>query len=186
MKQEHPTNYKYHSTQQFRNVVRSIKEQATFVGLDEDGSPVFDKTKPTPKLEYIGTTKLHGTNASIILHEDGVISFHSKNNLLGYVTGEEFTLLSDNSEFAQSMYRRIDSVKEVLENAIEIVKSNYGSDIRPLKVSGEWCGQGIQKGVAVAELDKAWYLFGVKVSEIGTDNTDFYYPYYTTYYYRFQ
>lgn len=166
MKQEHPTNYKYHSTQQFRNVVRSIKEQATFVGLDEDGSPVFDKTKPVPKLEYVGTTKLHGTNASIVLHEDGVISFHSKSSLLGYVKNEDFTLLSDNAEFAQSMYRRIDSVKEVLENVVEIVKSNYGSNVRPIKVSGEWCGQGIQKGVGISYLPKrSFFIFGIKAGE---------------------
>ena len=166
MTQAHPTNYKYHSTQQFRNVVRSIKEQATFIGLDEEGTPMFDKTKPVPKLEYIGTTKLHGTNASIILHEDGVISFHSKSNLLGYVTNGEFTLLSDNAEFAQSMYRRIDSVKEVLENTVEIVKSNYGSDIRPIKISGEWCGQGIQKGVGISYLPKrSFFIFGIKAGE---------------------
>ena len=30
-------NYKYHSTNQFRNVVKSIREQATFVGVDECG-----------------------------------------------------------------------------------------------------------------------------------------------------
>ena len=81
----HPINYKFHSTNQFRNVVKSIKEQATFTGIDGEGNAKFDKTRPVPTLSYLGTTKLHGTNGSIVLHEDGVISFHSKNNLLGYV-----------------------------------------------------------------------------------------------------
>lgn len=161
----HPINYSYHSTNQFRNVIKSIKEQSTFVGV-ENGKPVYDYTKPLPKLEYIGTTKLHGTNASIILHGDGTISFHSKNNLLGYVRDEEFTLLSDNVEFAQSMFRRLDSVKDVMQKAVEIVKDYQGVELYPVKVSGEWCGQGIQRGVGISYLPKrSFFIFGVKGGE---------------------
>lgn len=161
-----PTNYKFHSTGQFRNVVRSIREQSTFIGLDGEDNALFDNTRIIPTLTYIGTTKLHGTNGSIVLHEDGVISFHSKNNLLGYVKDEEFTLLSDNSEFAQCMSRRMDSVKEVVNSAVTLVNNQYGSDIRPIKISGEWCGQGIQKGVGVSYLPKkSFFIFGVKAGE---------------------
>lgn len=175
-----PTNYKFHSTGQFRNVVRSIKEQATFVGV-EDGEVVFDNTRTIPTLTYIGTTKLHGTNGSIVLHEDGTISFHSKNNLLGYVKGEEFTLLSDNSEFAQSMSRRMDSVNEVVKNAITLVKNTYGSDIRPIKISGEWCGQGIQKAVGISYLPKkSFFIFGIKAGETSQENKQGWLPVWTT------
>lgn len=80
-----PTNYTYHSTGQFRNVVKNIQQQAKFSGFDEEGNVVLNELDIAPTIEYIGTVKLHGTNASIVLHEDGVISFHSKNNLLGYV-----------------------------------------------------------------------------------------------------
>ena len=160
-----PINYSYHSTNQFRNVVKSVKEQSTFMGV-EDGKPVYDYTKPLPKLEYIGTTKLHGTNASIILHEDGTISFHSKNNLLGYVRDEEFTLLSDNAGFAQSMFRRFDSVKQILQKAVKVVRKHRGVELYPVKVSGEWCGQGIQRGVGISYLPKrSFFIFGVKGGE---------------------
>ena len=176
-----PINYKFHSTGQFRNVVRSIKEQATFVGV-ENGEIVFDNTRPVPTLTYIGTTKLHGTNGSIVLHEDGIISFHSKNNLLGYVKDEEFTLLSDNSEFAQCMSRRMDSVNEVVKNAIATVKNTYGSDIRPIKISGEWCGQGIQKGVGISYLPKkSFFIFGIKAGETSQENKQGWLPVYTTF-----
>ena len=162
----HPTNYKYHSTQQFRNVVKSIRDQATFAGVDENGNVIKDATKPIPKLEYIGTTKLHGTNASIILHEDGTISFHSKSQLLGYVRDEEFTLLSDNAEFAQTMNRRFDSVKEMMYKALEEIKYHQGVELFPVKVSGEWCGSGIQKGVGISYLPKrSFFVFGIKRGE---------------------
>jgi len=34
---------------------------------------------------------------------------------------------------------------------------------------GEWCGKGIQKGVAISELDKMFVLFGLKVYDIESD-----------------
>ena len=161
-----PTNYSYHSTGQFRNVVKNIQQQTKFKGFDEDGNVILDELAIAPTIEYIGTVKLHGTNANIILHEDGVISFHSKNNLLGYVENGEFTLLSDNAEFAQTMYRRFDTVLEVVENAKRVVKENTGVDLRPIKISGEWCGQGIQKGVGISFLPKkSLFIFGIKAGE---------------------
>lgn len=160
------TNYKYHSTNQFRNVVKSIREQATFVGVDECGEVMYDTTQPIPTLKYIGTTKLHGTNGSVVLHEDGVISFHNKNNLLGYVKDGEFTLLSDNVEFAQSMYRRFDDVQEVVEKVKQIAKEHNGVELYPLKISGEWCGSGVQKSVGISHLNKrSFFIFGVKAGE---------------------
>ena len=168
----HPVNYKYHSTNQFRNVVKSIKEQTVFAGLDSEGNVIKDMTKPLPKIDYIGTTKLHGTNASIILHEDGVISFHSKSKLLGYVTADkEFILLSDNAEFAQSMYRRLESVETIVKDVLVQVKNPEGIVEYPVKISGEWCGQGIQKGVGISYLPKrSFFIFGIKSGETDQEN----------------
>lgn len=135
-----PTNYKFHSTGQFRNVVKNIKHATQYLGFDEETQqPIMDRNAIAPKIMYVGTVKLHGTNGSVVKHEDGTISFHSKNNLLGYIVNEEFTLLSDNAEFAQSMYRRIDSLSAIISDLEErLTKENT---LRyPLKISGEWCG----------------------------------------------
>lgn len=159
-------NYKFHSTQQFRNVVKSIKHQAQYQGQGEDGQPIMDRTALSPILDYVGTVKLHGTNASIILHEDGVISFHSKSNMLGYISDEEFTLNSDNAEFAQSMSRRMEGVLHVIQEAKLLCVEHFGELILPLKISGEWAGQGIQKGVGISLLPKkSFFVFGLKVGE---------------------
>ena len=163
-----PENIKFHSTGQFRNVVKNIKTSSQFKGIDEQGEPIFDKNAPAPVIDYIGTVKTHGTNASIILSEDGTISFHSKNNLLGYVdTQGEFHLDSDNAEFAQTMYRRMQGVIDVVDTTKELL----GDKLKfPLKISGEWVGQGIQKGVGVAFLpQKTFIIFGVKNGD--TDQT---------------
>lgn len=162
----HPTNYAYHSTGQFRNVVKSIQQQSKFNGFDENGEVIINELAVAPTLEYIGTVKLHGTNASIVLQEDGTISFHSKNNLLGYVKNGSFTLLSDNAAFAQEMFQRFDSVLEVIESAKRVVKGVTGVDLFPIKISGEWCGQGIQRGVGISYLPKrSLFIFGIKAGD---------------------
>lgn len=160
------TTLKYHSTNQFRQVVKTIKHNAAFNGW-VDGEAVFDYNKSAPTVKYIGTVKLHGTNGSIVLNEQGIISFHSKSKLCGYVdTDDSFNLNSDNAEFAQSMYRRLDAVKEVLENAKTLSKELYDKVIYPIKVSGEWAGMGIQKGVGISFLPKkSFFIFGVKFGE---------------------
>lgn len=167
-----PQNFKFHSTNQFRNVVKNIKQSVQYKGYDEEKQePILDKNAIAPKLSYIGTVKLHGTNASIVKEDDGTISFHSKNNLLGYVRNGEFELLSDNAEFAQSMWRRFPEVMDTLDKVERLVKGVYGDVKYPLKVSGEWCGQGVQKGVGISFLPKrSFFIFGVKNGETDQDN----------------
>lgn len=164
---QQPTNYSFHSTGQFRNVVKNIQQQAKFNGFDSDGNVILNELAIAPTIEYIGTVKLHGTNASIIVHEDNTISYHSKNNLIGYhIPSGEFILLSDNAEFAQSMSRRFDSVLEVVENARRIVKEHYGAHLYPIKISGEWAGSGVQKSVGISFLPKkSFFIFGIKAGE---------------------
>ncbi|MDD5651091.1 MAG: hypothetical protein PHF86_11855, partial [Candidatus Nanoarchaeia archaeon] len=36
-------------------------------------------------------------------------------------------------------------------------------------IYGEWCGQGIQKGVAISSLPKMWVLFAVKIDDVYQD-----------------
>lgn len=167
-----PENYKFHSTGQFRNVVKNIQTQARFKGLDEDKQPIIDHLAKVPSLMYIGTVKTHGTNASIVVHEDGVISFHSKSKLLGYVTVEgEQVLLSDNAEFCQSMFRRFEGVLGIVNQAKLISEDVHGKVVYPLKISGEWVGPSIQKGVGVSLLPKKTFIvFGLKCGETDQEN----------------
>ena len=51
---------KYPSIGQYRNVIKEIKDSSSYVGKDEDGNPIFDRTKKAPTLTFTGTTKLHG------------------------------------------------------------------------------------------------------------------------------
>lgn len=64
------------------------------------------------------------------------------------------------------MFSRLDTVLEVVENAKCVVKRGTGADLRPIKISGEFCGQGVQKGVGISFLPKkSLFIFGIKAGE---------------------
>jgi hypothetical protein len=163
-----PINYKYHSTGQFRNACKHIQMSAKYKGRAEDGKALYDELAQMPLLTYIGSVKLHGTNASIVLHENGDVSFHSKERKLGYVDGgtEDFHLEKDNAEFAQTMWRRFSGVVELVNDAVEVSWKMYGEVRFPIKISGEWAGPGIQKGVGVSGISqKTLFIFGIKFGD---------------------
>tara|TARA_R110000851_G_scaffold256559_1_gene409004 strand:- start:248 stop:1312 length:1065 start_codon:yes stop_codon:yes gene_type:complete len=159
--------YKYHSTGQFRNAVKNIQMKAKFKGFDDEGNAIIDKLAIAPSLNYTGTVKLHGTNASVILHDMHTITFNSKARTLATLTTNRgFVLHSDNSEFAQSMYRREAQVDTLLTQAENLCLAEYGCIKYPIKISGEWAGQGVQKGVGVSFLPKkSFFVFGVKIGD---------------------
>lgn len=51
---------KYPSTEQFRNIVKTINERSAFVGLDESGKAMYDPSIKKPVLKFKGTVKIHG------------------------------------------------------------------------------------------------------------------------------
>lgn len=160
-------NYKFHSTGQYRNAVKNVQMSVQFKGIDDNGEAIIDRNAPLPKITYRGSVKLHGTNASLIMHEDGCISCHSKGSKLDcFDELGKFELFSDNAEFAQTMERQYESVVKVFDNVKEVCVEVRGKVIFPLKVSGEWVGPGVQNGVGISNLNKkAFFIFGVKVGE---------------------
>src|SRR4030066_393158 len=83
------------SIEQFRNVIRAVKEHSQYVGKDANGDPIFDYTKPLPKLKFQGTVKLHGTNSAISRNSDGAIHYQSRSRII--------TSSDDNAGFAADM-----------------------------------------------------------------------------------
>ena len=56
---------RFPSIEQFRSVVKQVKDTSSYVGQDGEGKPIFDYTRPLPTITFTGTVKLHGTNAAI-------------------------------------------------------------------------------------------------------------------------
>lgn len=138
---------KFPSIDQYRNVIKQVRLKHDYQGKDEEGNPVYKHLSDYPKLDFLGTVKLHGTNAAIVKYVNGEIDFQSRERVL--------TLEQDNAGFMLSMKsKNLDFLWEKFnpENHVAIY--------------GEWCGKGIQKGVAISELPvKKFVIFGVKVDD---------------------
>jgi hypothetical protein len=139
---------------QFGNIFQPIIKTARFVRM-EDGEPFFDETIKPPVLTFKGTIKLHGTCASVCY--DGTdLWAQSKNRII--------TPIDDNAGFAQFV-----GVNN--EYFLNLMKSLYVGE--PIALFGEWAGKGIQAGVAISEIEKSFFIFGLKVSGYGWMPLDF-------------
>lgn len=122
---------KFPSINQYRNTIKWVREGCEF------------HSKKAPVIPYIGTVKLHGTNAAIV-RVGGETWYQSRNRIL--------TVEDDNAGFANRMAQLPDEVCAILDAA--------GGDSA---VFGEWCGQGIQSGIALSNLPKMFVIFAASV-----------------------
>jgi|688.fasta_scaffold92784_3 hypothetical protein len=142
------------SIEQFRNVIAGINRQYNFVGLDENGEAIYDSSLPKPVLTFKGTVKLHGTNAGVCFNDVDGMWYQSRENI---ITPEKdnagFAFFADaNKEQFASMFAKIAE------------RSNIDTTKNTISIYGEWCGGNIQKGVAICNLPKSFFIFGVKVT----------------------
>lgn len=139
---------KFPSIEQFRNVIRHVKTHAQYAGRDENGDAIIDLSRPIPTLEFVGTVKLHGTNAGIVYDFDTKeLTFQSRER--------ELSLTSDNAGFMLAQMQH----EELWRQYFEYHRS---CNLAKMVVFGEWCGSGIQKGVALTQLPKMFVPFAVK------------------------
>lgn len=146
---------KFPSIEQFRNVIRHVKTHAQYAGRDENGDAIIDQSRPIPTLKFRGTVKLHGTNAGIVYDVDtDTFTYQSRERVL--------ELTSDNAGFMLNMMRHENVWRDV---ACQAMREIFVPEQKITKVAifGEWCGSGIQKGVALTELPKMFVVFAIKV-----------------------
>jgi len=142
----------YSSIEQLRHLVKDVEH--------------YYKTKcdtiTLPTLRFTGTIKLHGTNAGIGYNNKDGFWCQSRSNII--------TPKQDNAGFAFF----VESNKEYFIDIIKKIATNNMIDLdtNSLILFGEWCGTGIQKGVAISELPRMFVAFDVKVVP---NNGDAYY-----------
>lgn len=141
------------SINQFRHVVANVRRKASFMGLDDAGEPIYDPAAKSPALTFIGTVKLHGTNAAVVFHPDHVC-FQSRERVLNAE--------ADNMGFYAHMSQQAESLEKLRQH----IKDSYHSfKTDTVAVYGEWCGGNIQKGVAITGLPKMFVIFAMKIND---------------------
>jgi hypothetical protein len=147
-------HYAWPKIGQFRNTVRSVSNAIRYIGKDTDGQAIYDNLISLPTLDFIGTPKLHGTNASVCIRSDGEIWFQSRKNII--------TIDKDNAGFAVFACHK-DKIK-LWEKISKNIQSKLDlPDNIDIIIFGEWCGKGIQSGVAISELSKMFVIFGIDI-----------------------
>lgn len=144
-------HHKYFSTGLYKNTIKDVKDTSNCNNI------------PIPTLDFIGTIKLHGTNASVHqkMNDNSTIVCQSKENI---ITPEK-----DNAGFA----RFIDNinVKEILNIMFANIKNKFiqHTEHKTMVIYGEWCGMGIQKNVAINKLPKMFVIFAIKLIDNEAD-----------------
>ena len=138
---------KFPSIEQFRHVIRHVKVNHDFKGVDENGDAIYRHDSPYPTLTFTGTVKIHGTNAAIVKYPSGEIQYQSRENVL--------SLTKDNAGF----YLYMKSIEDRIGELFSLPFTDH------MAIYGEWCGGNIQKGVAVEGLQKMFVIFGIKVDD---------------------
>ena len=98
-------------------------------------------------ITYRGKVKLHGTNSGIVIRPDGKVLAQSRSRLISSA--------EDNMGFATWLEAHADTF------------SRLNRDV-PIIIYGEWCGKGIQKGVAISNIDKV--IFAVFAVQFGASD----------------
>lgn len=148
-------HHPFPSINQFRNVVQHVRRKASFRGLDDAGEPILDLTAKAPTLNFVGTVKLHGTNAAVVFTPNQV-TFQSRERVLSET--------SDNMGFYAHMREHHPTLWLLFDTIIDATGKTYGEH-PTVAVYGEWCGGNIQKGVGISGLPKMFVIFAVKIND---------------------
>lgn len=130
-------HYKFTEISQFRNAIKEV---------------AFLFKEKLPRLLMHGTVKVHGTNAGVVIYPDGLMNAQSKNHI---ITPEK-----DNCGFANWLIAKKTYFRSMHVRILDQFRQYEGLD---MVIYGEWAGKGIQKGVATSQVDKFFYIFGVKI-----------------------
>jgi hypothetical protein len=137
----------YPETEQFRNVIASVIKHTRRREEDRD--------KQLPVLKFIGTVKLHGTNSAIVYQKNLGHWCQSRNNII--------TPQKDNAGFAKYIHPLADQFfNEYVLPQSPAIRENYEQG-RKIVIFGEWCGENIQKNVAICGLPRMFVIFKVRV-----------------------
>lgn len=136
--------YNYSKTPSFQDLQKRVNHLTNFLCVEND-EVVYAKN-PLPSVVLIGTVKLHGTNAGF-----------------GYnVANDECWFQSKSQKVKDGHFGFPTAVNEdELKKIAKYVSGQNTCDT--VMLYGEWAGKGIQKGVAISNIDKAFYIFAIKL-----------------------
>lgn len=77
---------------------------------------------------------------------------------------------SDNAGSAFFVETNLSAFKNLFNNVIQV--TNVNPHENTITIYGEWAGKGIQKNVAISNIEKSMFIFGVKITPHSKDEND--------------
>lgn len=112
-------------------------------------------------IPIVGSVKLHGTHADILVYSNDTIILQSKN--VGNITPA-----NDNQGFAAAMVDKTAAILDLRDQCLacwKVRNSNTSLDPQyPIVIAGEWIGVKIQKDVAISQLSRRFVILSVNVN----------------------
>lgn len=141
-------------TQHVSEVVAALKELERDLGSVEEGVAL------EPVL-LVGSVKLHGTHADILVYADDRIVLQSKNV-------PSITVAKDNLGFAAAMASKTTATLSLRDQYLARWRSlNPHTPLDtacPVLIAGEWIGVGIQSHVAITMLPRRFVILSVCIN----------------------
>lgn len=150
-------------TQHVSEVVKSLHEL-------HRGLASAEKVMVLEPIPLVGSVKLHGTHADILVYSDDRIILQSKN-----VTN--ITIASDNQGFAAAMADKTSAILEIRNQYLvrwKLLNPNTPLDAQhPVLIAGEWIGTNIQKDVAISQLSRRFVIVSVSINNSWVRDTQY-------------
>ncbi len=152
----------YSKIKQFRNVVKEVQSNSDFKGLDGNGEPIYEPSIK-PILSFNGTVKCHGTNAQITWKPGEELRAGKRSSLLA--TDQLNAHMGFNS-YVNQHKGEFTSLLKIFHSLLKLKENEQ------IILYGEWIGPGVQKNVALSNLEtKKFIIFDVyKIDEEGNKN----------------
>ena len=116
------------------------------------------QNKGYKQINLYGTPKLHGTNIGIIFKSNGEYTLQTRNRII----------TKDNDHFGFYKWMTQDKINYIY-NHFKYLFDNR--KIKAIIVYGEFAGKGVQKGVAISQIERFYAPFAVRII---TDKDDYY------------
>lgn len=153
----------YPSIEQFRNAVHTVGQRAAYIGKAQDGTAIFDYSRPKPTLVFTGTVKLHGSN--------GGIRYEPATNLFSAQSRENVLTARDHN---MGFYHWVESDVGIRARELLLLAAKELLGDKPFEAItffGEWCGPGVNEKTAIGQLHNAFYVFGAAITYLdGSEN----------------
>ena len=158
----------YPSTPSFDNFKRQYLRALTYSPPEDDSKSTDHdeeenlRSRPPRFGTFIGTIKLHGTNASIIYSKGD--RHYPRFQARTWVIEEGKDNLGTRSLLSKA------PLHELVD---EILRIHKGDSFDEIYIAGEIAGKGVQKGVAIAELDRFFAIFNIRIDGNWVDIRDY-------------